>query len=102
MSTPRQISKVLNMMNLETNKVVSSVYDSDTIAITANKGASTPTGTLSVTSADTLPTNPLIGTQAVVSSTGRFYVFNGSGWCRLGSRAVLVKCSGAKTAQFPG
>lgn len=80
MTNARNVSKILNLMNLETNKVVSSAYDSDSISTSINKGAVTPVGTITASSADALPVSPAIGTQAVVTSTGRFYIFNGSGW----------------------
>jgi hypothetical protein len=80
MTNARNVSKILNLMNLETNKVVSSAYDSDSISTSINKGAVTPVGTITASSADALPVSPAIGTQAVVTLTGRFYIFNGSGW----------------------
>lgn len=80
MSTPRQISKILNLANLETNTITASI-DSDIVNQTVTLGVTLPVGTISVSSADTLPlSNIQIGQQGFVTSTNRLYIYNGSGW----------------------
>jgi len=80
MSTPRQISKILNLANLETNTITASI-DSDIVNQTVTLGVTLPIGTISVSSADTLPlSNIQIGQQGFVTSTNRLYIYNGSGW----------------------
>jgi hypothetical protein len=81
MSTPREIAKIRKMMNLETNTLNTAYYDSDSIVNTANTGVQTPVGTISVSSADTLPlSNIPIGQQGFVTTTNKLYIYNGSGW----------------------
>ena len=80
MSTPRDIAKLLNFVNLDTNKVLTSLYDSDSIVSSANLGVDTPNGCIVASSASTLPTSAPTGQQAFVTSTNRLYVFSGNGW----------------------
>ena len=47
MSTPRQISKILNLANLETNTITASI-DSDIVNQTVTLGVTLPVGTISV------------------------------------------------------
>jgi hypothetical protein len=80
MSAPRQISKILNLANLETNTITASI-DSDIVNQTVTLGVTLPVGTISVSSADTLPlSNIQIGQQGFVTTTNRLYIYNGSGW----------------------
>src|SRR5210317_2053427 len=80
MSTPRQISKILNLANLETNTITASI-DSDIVNQTVTLGVTLPVGTISVSSADTLPlSNIQIGQQGFVTTTNKLYIYNGSGW----------------------
>ena len=80
MSAPRQISKILNLANLETNTITASI-DSDIVNQTVTLGVTLPVGTISVSSADTLPlSNIQIGQQGFVTTTNKLYIYNGSGW----------------------
>jgi len=80
MSTPRQLSKILNLANLETNTITASI-DSDIVNQTVTLGVTLPVGTISVSSAYTLPlSNIQIGQQGFVTTTNKLYIYNGSGW----------------------
>ena len=80
MSAPRQLSKILNLANLETNTITANI-DSDIVNQTVTLGVTLPVGTISVSSADTLPlSNIPIGQQGFVTTTNKLYIYNGSGW----------------------
>jgi hypothetical protein len=79
-SSAFQVSRILNMVNLETNTVIASI-DSDAVKQTVDTGVTIPVGTISVSSADTLPlANIPIGQQGFVTTTNKLYIYNGSGW----------------------
>ena len=80
MSQARDIAKALQLVDTETNAIVLSAIDSDSLKSSVNKGVNTPTGTIAVAVSGDLPTTTTTGQQALVTSTNRLYIFNGSGW----------------------
>ena len=80
MSQARDIAKALQLVNTETNTIVTSAIDSDSLKSSVDKGVNMPTGTIAVSVSADLPTTTTTGSQALVTSTGRLYIFNGNGW----------------------
>ena len=80
MSQARDIAKALQLVNTETNTIVTSAIDSDSLKSSVDKGVNMPTGTIAVSVSADLPTTATTGSQALVTSTGRLYIFNGNGW----------------------
>ncbi len=80
MSQARDIAKALQLVNTDTNTVITSAYDSDSLKSSVTLGVNNPTGTIAVAVSADLPTTTTAGSQALVTSTGRLYIFNGSGW----------------------
>ena len=80
MSQARDIAKALQLVNTDTNTIVTSAIDSDSLKSSVDKGINMPTGTIAVAVSGDLPTTTTTGSQALVTSTGRLYIFNGNGW----------------------
>ena len=80
MSQARDIAKALQLVNTDTNTIVTSAIDSDSLKSSVDKGVNMPTGTIAVSVSADLPTTTTTGSQALVTSTGRLYIFNGNGW----------------------
>ena len=77
-SSAFQVSRILNMVNLETNTITAGI-DSDAVKQTVDIGVTIPVGTISVSSADTLPlSNIPIGQQGFVTTTNKLYIYNGA------------------------
>ena len=71
---------IASLISNSTSKVKTTLVDSDAVVSSAQLGVSTNAGTLTYSSADTLPASATSGDQAFVTSTNRLYIYSGSGW----------------------
>ena len=75
-SKSRYLSRLIN----GEGEIIQSRIDSDSLGTSVNKSAIVVAGATVVSSADTLPTSPNNGDQALVTSTNRFYIASNGGW----------------------
>lgn len=75
LSTARRLAKILGSSNLIS-------LDSDSIVSSFTKGSGS--GLVSTyTSIDDLPGSSTTGDRAFITSTNKYYFYNGSGWYRI-------------------
>ena len=69
-----------SLISNDTSKIKTVYTDSDSIVTSASLGVTTAAGTVTYSSADTLPASADNGDQALVTSTNRLYIFTNGGW----------------------
>lgn len=60
--------------------VINTRIDSDAVGTSASKSITATAGTVTYSSADTLPASATNGDQALVTSTNRLYIYTNGGW----------------------
>ena len=75
-SKSRYLARLIN----GEGEIIQSRIDSDSLGVSVNKSAIAISGATVVSSADTLPSSPADGDQALVTSTSRFYIASNGGW----------------------
>lgn len=77
LTNARRLAKILGNNNLVT-------LDSDTVVTSFLKGSGSSSGIVTTyTSIDDLPGSSTTGDRAFITSTNKYYFYNGSGWYRI-------------------